>query len=193
MWRVYGRKVTRITRGDLSVCPVLETSRDVLMSRQKSADAIVAGLTTLSEGLNTKRWTGAEVSMTTGVGGDRVEISGAMAKVSDRKSPEYACGVTRGTATKEASCPETQRLMESILSRENMQAAYQRVVSNKGAAGIDGMTVSELGGYLRHSWPASTDPKRCAKLKSPKLQGGSAPSGFPRSSTDLSSRPCISS
>ncbi len=45
MWRVYGRKVTRITRGDLSACPVLETLRDVSMSRQKSADAILADLT----------------------------------------------------------------------------------------------------------------------------------------------------
>ncbi len=85
MWRVDGRKVARITRGDLSVCLVLGTLRDVSMDRQKSADAIVAGLTTLSEGLNTKRWTGAEVSMTTGVAEDRIEISGAMAKGSDRK------------------------------------------------------------------------------------------------------------
>jgi hypothetical protein len=45
MWRVYGRKVTRITRGDLSVCLVLLTSRGVGMERQKSAEAIVAVLT----------------------------------------------------------------------------------------------------------------------------------------------------
>ena len=89
--------------------------------------------------------------MTIGVTEDRVEISGATAKGSDQKSPEYACGVTRVTATKEQSCPETQRLLETILSRENMQAAYQRVVSNKGAAGIDRMTVGELGDYLRLS------------------------------------------
>jgi hypothetical protein len=45
MWRVYGMKVARITRGDLSVCLVLGTSRGVTMGRQKSAEAIVAGLT----------------------------------------------------------------------------------------------------------------------------------------------------
>jgi hypothetical protein len=45
MWRVYGRKVTRITRGDLSVCLVLPASRDVGMDRQKSAEAIRAGVT----------------------------------------------------------------------------------------------------------------------------------------------------
>ena len=30
-------------------------------------------------------------------------------------------------------------MLEDILSAENMRAAYQRVDSNKGAAGIDGM------------------------------------------------------
>lgn len=50
MWRVYGRKVTRITRGDLSFCLVLGKSRDVPMDRQKSADAIVDGLTTTAKG-----------------------------------------------------------------------------------------------------------------------------------------------
>lgn len=187
MWRVYGRKVTRITRGDLSTCPVLETLRDVSMSRQKSADAIVAGLTTLSEGQNTKRWTGAEVSMTTGVAEDRIEISGATAKGSDRKSPEYADGVTRDTVTEEHPCPETQRLMEKILSRENMQAAFKRVVSNKGAAGIDGMTVGDLGDYLRCNWPAIREqllageyrPQAVRKVDIPKASGGKRTLGIP--------------
>ena len=157
------------------------------MGSQKSADAIVAGLTTLSEGLNTKRWTGAEVSMTTGVAEDRIEISGATAKGSDRKSREYACGVTRGTATEDPSCPETQRLLETILSRENMQAAYQRVASNKGAAGIDGTTVGELGDHLRHNWPSIREqllagayrPQAVRKVDIPKASGGTRSLGIP--------------
>jgi len=40
MWRVYGKKVTRITRGDLLICLVLLASRGVGMDRQKSAEAI---------------------------------------------------------------------------------------------------------------------------------------------------------
>ena len=39
-------------------------------------------------------------------------------------------------------------LMERILSRDNLNAAYLQVVRNKGVAGIDGMIVEELGGYL---------------------------------------------
>ena len=38
--------------------------------------------------------------------------------------------------------------MEQILSKENLKAAYLQVVRNKGAAGVDGMTVEELGEYL---------------------------------------------
>ena len=125
--------------------------------------------------------------MTIGVAEDRIEISDAMAKGSDRKLPEYARGATRGTATKEQSCPETQRLLDTILSRENMQVAYQRVVSNKGAAGIDGMTVSELGDYLRQNWLCIREqllvgeyrPQAVRKVEIPKASGGKRTLGIP--------------
>ena len=56
-----------------------------------------------------------------------------------------------------ASCltdPSTggNRLMEIILERENMHRALKRVRSNKGAPGVDGMTVDQLPGYLRRHW-----------------------------------------
>ena len=41
---------------------------------------------------------------------------------------------------------------EAIFARENMQTALKRVESNKGAAGVDGMEVSELRGYLKEHW-----------------------------------------
>lgn len=46
MRRVYGMKVTRITLGGLSTCLVLPSSRGVGMGWQKSAEAVVVGLTT---------------------------------------------------------------------------------------------------------------------------------------------------
>jgi RNA-directed DNA polymerase len=45
------------------------------------------------------------------------------------------------------------RLMEMIVSRENMMAAYRRVVANKGAPGIDRMTVEQLEPHLVKHWP----------------------------------------
>lgn len=45
------------------------------------------------------------------------------------------------------------RLMEKILSRENMMTAYRRVMANKGAPGVDKMTVAQLQPYLAAHWP----------------------------------------
>lgn len=44
------------------------------------------------------------------------------------------------------------RLMEMILERGNMFMALKRVRGNKGAPGIDNMTVDQLPGYLRRHW-----------------------------------------
>ena len=41
---------------------------------------------------------------------------------------------------------------EAIFERENMQIALKGVESNKGAAGVDGMEVSKLRGYLKEHW-----------------------------------------
>ena len=49
--------------------------------------------------------------------------------------------------------PQTDRLMEEVLHSENLSRALQRVVSNKGAPGVDGMTVAELPDHLRAHWP----------------------------------------
>ena len=43
-------------------------------------------------------------------------------------------------------------LLEKILSKENMNAAYKRVCANKGAGGVDGVTVEELGDYIKEHW-----------------------------------------
>ena len=43
-------------------------------------------------------------------------------------------------------------MLERILSKPNMTAAFKRVVGNKGSAGIDGMGVPDLSAYLRENW-----------------------------------------
>ena len=42
----------------------------------------------------------------------------------------------------------TQRFMEAVCDRDNLLRAYKRVKSNRGSAGVDGMTVHELGPWL---------------------------------------------
>jgi len=48
---------------------------------------------------------------------------------------------------------EQLQLMEHVVKRSNMQRALSRVKQNKGAPGVDGMSVDQLGGFLRAHWP----------------------------------------
>lgn len=44
---------------------------------------------------------------------------------------------------------QTDKLMEQILQRDNLNKAYKKVKSNKGAGGVDGMSVDELLTFLK--------------------------------------------
>ena len=57
------------------------------------------------------------------------------------------------------------QLLEEILSRENMQLAYKRVKANKGASGIDGITIEEIDSYLKENWVNIRDKIRRRKYK----------------------------
>ena len=46
---------------------------------------------------------------------------------------------------------QTDSLMEQILHKDNLNKAYKKVKSNKGAGGVDGMSVDELLGFLREN------------------------------------------
>jgi len=45
-----------------------------------------------------------------------------------------------------------QHLMQAVVERENMRLAFKRVIANKGAPGIDGMTVDDLKPWLIENW-----------------------------------------
>ena len=78
-------------------------------------------------------------------------------------------------------------MLEAILDRENMMAAYRRVVGNAGAAGVDGMSVGELGAFLREHWPRIKEdllagryrPQPVRRVEIPKPGGGSRTLGIP--------------
>ena len=53
----------------------------------------------------------------------------------------------------EQAIPEFSTLLEQVVERDNMVRAYRRVKQNRGTAGLDGMTVDELHGYLHCNWP----------------------------------------
>ena len=78
-------------------------------------------------------------------------------------------------------------LMAQVVSKENMSQAYKRVVSNKGAAGVDGMEVEQLGPYLKAHWEGIKlqlekgiyHPKAVRKVEIPKPGGGKRMLGIP--------------
>jgi RNA-directed DNA polymerase len=57
------------------------------------------------------------------------------------------------TAERDAESLAEEQLMEQVCERENLKRALARVKSNKGSAGVDGMSVTELPGYLKVHWP----------------------------------------
>jgi RNA-directed DNA polymerase len=42
--------------------------------------------------------------------------------------------------------------MQDVLSTRNIQLAVERVKSNKGTAGIDGVKVTELDAFMTENW-----------------------------------------
>ena len=90
-------------------------------------------------------------------------------------------------AVEDTSTPETTMLFEEVLRDDNLKKAYQRVRSNKGAPGIDGMTVDELGPYLMEHGPRIREailagtyaPQPVKRVDIPKAGGGVRSLGIP--------------
>ena len=57
------------------------------------------------------------------------------------------------TRTRTKAGVATTSLMDAVVERGNLMLAYQRVVENKGAAGVDQLAVSELKDHLKRHWP----------------------------------------
>jgi len=81
----------------------------------------------------------------------------------------------------------TYRTMEEIVERENLKEALRRVKANKGAPGVDGMTVDQLGDHLKQHWPAIREqllsgtyrPEPVKRVEIPKPDGGVRKLGIP--------------
>jgi RNA-directed DNA polymerase len=120
-------------------------------------------------------------------GGDTCGAAGAGG---GGRNPTAASGgaesdtVARGRTKAEAA---TEALMEQVVERGNMWAAYERVLRNKGAPGADGMRVGELKAWLQANWPSvkkallagSYLPREVRAVDIPKPQGGVRTLGVP--------------
>jgi len=81
----------------------------------------------------------------------------------------------------------TAPLWGQVLERSNLQRALKQVRQNKGAPGIDGMSVDELPDFLRQNWPTIRDqleagqyrPQPVRRVRIPKADGRERLLGIP--------------
>jgi RNA-directed DNA polymerase len=77
--------------------------------------------------------------------------------------------------------------MEEVVERSNLQLAYQRVVKNKGAPGVDEVSVPEFKDWLKMHWPSVKKallegcylPRAVRRVDIPKPDGGVRTLGVP--------------
>jgi RNA-directed DNA polymerase len=85
------------------------------------------------------------------------------------------------------SMADSEQLMAAVCERKNCKQALARVKSNKGSAGIDGMTVEQLPVYLKQHWPTIREqllrgtykPQPVKRVEIPKPDGGMRKLGIP--------------
>ena len=98
-----------------------------------------------------------------------------------------ACEASQATTALDPARALTAYLMEEVCQRENLNRAYRRVKANKGAPGVDGMTVGELGRWLKEHKEAllaslrdgSYQPQAVRGVEIPKPGGGVRQLGIP--------------
>jgi retron-type reverse transcriptase len=100
---------------------------------------------------------------------------------------ETEARVEADTAAHSWTNAEPNTSMEQVLERPNLMRAYQRVVFNKGAAGVDQMPVAALKGHLQQHWSAVRErllagnyqPQPIRRVSIPKPQGDERVLGIP--------------
>lgn len=79
------------------------------------------------------------------------------------------------------------KLIEEILTKENMKLAYRRVCANKGTSGVDGITIDEISKYVNENWKSIKKdiqerrykPQPVKRIEIPKSNGGTRNLGIP--------------
>ena len=101
--------------------------------------------------------------------------------------PDKAGEAASVAAVREYAHEEPTDVLSAVLDRPNMQRAYDRVMRNKGAPGVDGMKVGDLHAYLKTHWPThkqelldgTFQPQPVRKVEIPKPGGGKRQLGIP--------------
>jgi RNA-directed DNA polymerase len=120
---------------------------------------------------------------------DEAEVPARVAEAggAGRKLRTKRSGAELGAATSGRTKSEDHKLMEEVVERSNLKLAYQRVVENKGAPGVDDVSVSEFKDWLKMHWPSVKRallegrylPHPVRRVDIPKPSGGVRTLGVP--------------
>lgn len=113
--------------------------------------------------------------------------STAMSEADGRNLSGAGLGAESRAAAVGMPKPEALRLMEAVVERNNLFRAYDRVVKNAGAPGVDGLSVSVFKPWLQRHWVRVRQdllmgvyqPEAVRKVEIPKPQGGVRTLGIP--------------
>jgi RNA-directed DNA polymerase len=111
------------------------------------------------------------------------EVTGRNPEAAPRGAEAESAARLRTKAELEAKAS----LMEAVCERGNLWRAYERVMRNKGAAGVDGIGAPELKDHLRRHWPTIKArllageyvPQPVRRVDIPKPSGGVRTLGIP--------------
>ena len=170
----------------MSGSPGLSGSARPVTAAQKSAEGIVAGLPVKAR--TTERVSRTATLMRTKRQNIQLELALEPAAKGEARSAG-ARGTEARTARAEPERPAAglQPSMEAVVEPGNLKKALARVRRNKGAPGVDGMTVDELGDHLKAHWPeirsrllaGSYTPQPVRRVEIPKPSGGVRLLGVP--------------
>ena len=157
-----------------------------MIAAQKSADGIVGGA--ITEGPNggvgkkdgdlvrTRRWK------------NQLELAfGAEVRGEAPSAAPEGTEVRAATAAPDGPAVPVGPTMERIVARDNLRKALAQVRRNKGAPGVDVMSVDDLAAHLKDHWPAIRDqllhgtyrPQPVRRVEIPKATGGTRALGVP--------------
>ena len=154
----------------------------VLSRSEKSAKAVVAA----GMGRRAERVGGPKAVSLGRAVHQKPGETGRIAGGRGEATPEVVRDEAR-TARHETGSSGREDLLAQVLAKANMEAAWKRVKSNRGSAGVDGLSIAETADYLRAHWPriresildGSYRPMPVRRVQIPKPGGGVRELGIP--------------
>jgi RNA-directed DNA polymerase len=120
----------------------------------------------------------------------KIQLELAFGEPGRGEAPSRLAGGTEAfaaSAVVESPAATAGPSMETIVERDNLREALARVKRNKGAPGVDGMTVETLSAHVKEHWPTiraqllvgAYEPQPVRRVEIPKPAGGVRALGIP--------------